>query len=216
MVVPVALLFSVRLFVLVLVGNQIVQGKAIVARYEIDALFGLALLVLIDVRTPGQPKSYGTGRSVNAFEKSSNVVAKFSVPFLPAIADKAADLIQAGGVPGLGDQLDIGEDRVGFDVPKDWRRRHRAAFLVARQDRGEIITKAVDMHLAYPIAKAVDNQPTNDRLVRVQSIAAAGIIRVTGFILGQDIIGFVCQASETNGRAVFIAFGSVIIDDVEN
>src|SRR6516225_4899166 len=39
-----------------------------------------------------------------------------------AVADKIPNLVETGRVPGLGDQLDIGEDGVGFDVPEDWRR----------------------------------------------------------------------------------------------
>jgi hypothetical protein len=79
--------------------NQIVQSEAVVAGHEIDALLGLALLVLINIGAPRQPKSHCTRGSVVAFEKSSDVVAKFSVPFLPAIPDKVANLIKAGSVP---------------------------------------------------------------------------------------------------------------------
>ena len=61
------------------------------------------------------------------FEKSPDVAAKSPVAFLPAVADKTADLIKSGGVPRLGIQLDIGEDGVGFDVPQDRRRCHWAA-----------------------------------------------------------------------------------------
>ena len=88
---------------------------------------GFALFALVDVRAARQPERHRAGRSVVTLEKRPDIVAKPPVPFLPAVADKAADLIEAGGVPGFGDQLDIGEDRVGFDVPEDRRRRHRAA-----------------------------------------------------------------------------------------
>jgi hypothetical protein len=46
---------AVGLVVLVIVRDQIVEGKAIVAAGEIDALLCLALLVAIEVRTPQEP-----------------------------------------------------------------------------------------------------------------------------------------------------------------
>src|SRR2546423_14046175 len=112
--------------------------------------------------------------SVVALEKAANVVPKSPVQFLPAIADEVPDLIEAGGVPGFGNQLDIGEDGVGFDIPKNRWRRHRPAILVTSKDRGEIKAKAVDMHLAHPIAEAVEDQSPDNRLVGVQGVAAAG------------------------------------------
>ena len=157
MICSVAVSFAVRLVVLAVVGDQIVERKPVVAGHEIDALLGFTLFSLVNVRAPRQPERQGTDGSIIPFEEGPDIVAKPPVPFLPAVADKTADLVEAGRVPGLGDQLDIGEDRVGFDVPKDRRRCHRAAFLVARQDRGEIEAKAVDMHLANPIAQAVEN-----------------------------------------------------------
>ena len=42
---PVPVSFAIRLVVLVVVGNQIVQREAVVAGHEIDALFGLPFLV---------------------------------------------------------------------------------------------------------------------------------------------------------------------------
>ena len=172
----VAVSFSVGLVVLAIEGNQIIQCEAIMAGDEIDALLGFALFALVYVRAPRQSEGHRTSCSVAAFEKRPDIVAKPPVPFFPAVADERADLIKAGGVPGLGDQLDIGEDGVGFDIPKDRRRRHRPAFLVTRQYRGEIDAKAVDTHLADPITETVENQTTDNRLIGVQGIAAAGVI----------------------------------------
>src|SRR5215472_11509322 len=43
----VAVFFAVGLVVLLVVGNQVIQGKSVVTGHEVDALFGLALLVTI-------------------------------------------------------------------------------------------------------------------------------------------------------------------------
>src|SRR6266446_4251266 len=47
---PVAVALAIRLVVLVVVGNQIVQCEAVVTGYEIDALFGFSFLVAENVR----------------------------------------------------------------------------------------------------------------------------------------------------------------------
>ena len=90
------------------------------------------------------------------------------------------------------------------------------ALLVARQDRGEVETEAVDMHLADPISQAVDDQTADDRLISVQCVAATGEIGVAGFVLRQGVIGVIRQSSKANGGAVLFAFCSVVVDDIED
>src|SRR5262249_44698885 len=150
MVRPVAIAFTVGLVVLAVVGNEIIEREAVVAGDEVDALLRFALFAPVHVRASTEPEPPGAGHPIVAFEKRPEIVAEPPVPVLPAIADETADLIQPGGVPSFGDQLDIGEDRIGFDVPEDRRRSHRAAGFVTRQYRGEVKTKAVDMHLIDP------------------------------------------------------------------
>jgi hypothetical protein len=90
------------------------------------------LFVLVDIRASCQPESHCPGRPVVAFEKGPEVIAKPPVPFLPAVADEAADLIKAGGVPGSAISLTLAsENRIRFDIPKDRRRCHWLALLVA-------------------------------------------------------------------------------------
>src|SRR5215831_5670289 len=127
----VAVPLSVLLVVLAVVGNQIIEREAIVAGNKVDALLGFALLLLVDVGAPRQPEGHRTRSAVVAFEKGPHVIAKSPIPFLPAVADKAADLIKPGSVPRFGNQLDIGENGIGLDVPKYRRRSHRAAVLIA-------------------------------------------------------------------------------------
>src|SRR5262245_27222982 len=103
----------------------------------------------------------------------ADVVAELAVPLLPGIADEAAYLIEAGRVPGLGNQFSAGEQRIRFDVPEHWRIWQRAAEFIARQDRRQIEAESVDVHLGHPVAQAVLDQPADDRLVGVQGVAAA-------------------------------------------
>jgi|GEM_PF-6300603 len=70
------------------------------------------------------------------------------------------------------------------------------------------------MHLADPIAQAVEDQAPDDRFIGVQRVAAAGVVGVAGFVLRKDVIGFVCQSAEADGGTVFVALGGVVVDDI--
>src|SRR5262249_3672226 len=168
----------IRLVVLAVERDEIVQSEPIMAGDEIDALFGFAILMCIDVGTSREPTGHRADSTVVALEKSSDIVTKPAVPFLPTVSDEISDLVKTGRVPCLGDQLYVGENRIGLDVPENRRRLHRATALVARQDRCEIEAKPVDMHLAYPVAQAVEDQPSYDGFVGIERIAAACVVGI--------------------------------------
>src|SRR5208337_3392143 len=96
----VAVLLEVGLIVFPLVGNQIVQREAVVTGDEVDALLGFALLVTIKVGAADVAIGKGTDGVFFGAKEVAHVVAEFAVPLAPAIAHEAADLIEAGGIPG--------------------------------------------------------------------------------------------------------------------
>src|SRR5262249_21212745 len=98
------------------VGDQIVQRKPVVAIYEIDALLGPALLVCIKLLAAEQTIRNTGDRIIFAAEEVAYIVSEFSIPLSPAIPNKTADLVKTGGVPSLRNHLDAGERRIGFNV----------------------------------------------------------------------------------------------------
>mgnify|MGYP003694180711 CR=1 FL=1 len=122
----VAVVLAVRLVVLAVVGDEIVQGEAVVTRHEVDALLGLALLVAVERRAADQAVGKPLDRAFLAAEEAADVVAEASVPLLPAVADEAAHLVEAGRIPRLGDELRARQRRVRLDVPQHRRVRHHA------------------------------------------------------------------------------------------
>ena len=119
LVVAVAVALAVRLVVLRVVRDEVVEREAVVAGHEVDA--GLRLAVACGRRCPGCRGSAGMTPGPcrgSPLTNAADVVAEAAVPLDPAVADEAADLVQAAGVPGLGDQLRAGQDRVGLDVPE--------------------------------------------------------------------------------------------------
>jgi hypothetical protein len=77
-----------------------------------------------------------------------------------------------------------------------------AALRVARQHRREVEAKAVDMHLAGPVAQAVHHQLQHARLAQVEAVAGAGPVLVEGAVVGaQVVVQGVVDAAQRQRRA---------------
>ena len=72
------------------------------------------------------------------------------------------------------------------------------------------------MHLGYPIAQAILDQPAHDRLVGVQRVAAAGIVGVMRFVLLENVVKVIGQAAIAQRRPTMAALRGVIEDHIEN
>src|SRR5689334_18108448 len=71
----VAVLFAIGLVVLLVVGNEIVERKAVVAGYKIHALLQLAPFVAVNFRAAHQPISHTLHHSWFTAEKISDIVS---------------------------------------------------------------------------------------------------------------------------------------------
>ncbi len=101
----VAVVLAVVFIVLVVIGDEVVQCKAVVAGHEIDALLEFALLRTKDAWAPNQTIGCTPHRIIRATEEVADIVAKSVVPFLPTVAHEVADLVESRRVPCLGDNL---------------------------------------------------------------------------------------------------------------
>ena len=63
------------------------------------------------------------------------------------VAEEAADLVEPGGVPGLGDQLGAGQNRVSLDVPEDRGAGEGPALVIAREHGGQIVVSETTRRL---------------------------------------------------------------------
>src|SRR5882672_8307817 len=72
------------------------------------------------------------------------------------------------------------------------------------------------MHFADPVAQAVDDQSPDNRLVRVQRIAATGVVGVARLVLRQDVVSLVSKTAKAEGRTLLVALGRMVEDDVED
>jgi hypothetical protein len=64
--------------------------------------------------------------------------------------------------------------------------------------------------------QAVQNKSTDDRVVTVYCISAAGIIFVVPLVFVQHIIDGIVQAAERYCGPTFVAFRGVVKDNIQN
>ena len=161
---------------------------------EVDAVDRPAAVVPVQVGASRQPRGERGCAAVTAPE-AAHVVAEAVVELRPAVAGKLADLIGAGGVPRLGDDLGVSEHRVLADPLKDRRVGAEVAGPVASEHGGEVEPETVDVHLHRPVVEAFDDQLPHHRMVAVERVVAAGEVQVAARILGvEQVVDAVVQA----------------------
>lgn len=73
------------------------------------------------------------------------------------------------------------------------------------------------MHLDDPVAQAVHDQLERAGVQHVQAIASAGEIHIVArIVMHEPIVGWVIYAAQREGRALMVALGGMIVDDIED
>ena len=73
------------------------------------------------------------------------------------------------------------------------------------------------MHLLDPVVQAVEDELLDDRVVRVDRVAAAGVVHVVLPLRRmQQVVGVVLEALEADRRPEMVALTGVVEDDVED
>ena len=143
-------------------------------------------------------------------------VAVAAVPLRP-LGREVADLVAAlAHVPGLGDELDLADDRVLLDQVEERRQAVDLVELAGQRGR-QVEAEAVDVHLGDPVAQAVHDQLQRVRVGHVEAVPGAGRVVVVGPVVGHEpVVGGVVDALERQDRAEVVALGGVVVDDVED
>jgi hypothetical protein len=82
---------------------------------------------------------------------------------------------------------------------------------------GQIEAEAVHVHLRDPVAEAVHDELQRPRVAGIGGVAAAGEVHVVTWVFGAEVVVIpVIDAFPGEGGAEVIAFGGVVIDNVEN
>ena len=72
------------------------------------------------------------------------------------------------------------------------------------------------MHVADPVPQAVEDQATHHRVVRVQRVPGAGVVRVPRAVWLEEVVRLVVEAAERQCGALVTPFRRVVVHDVEN
>ena len=216
-VAAVGVIVAVRQVVLLVVRDQIVQREAIVAGHEVDAVIRLARAGQIEVGTSQQARRQRRSHSGVTLHELANVVAKHAVPLRPASPGRQrAHLVKPGCIPGLGNQLGIGQHRIVGQALQQRRILQHASILPAPQHRCQVEAESVDMHLHHPITQAIDDEVAHHRIVGVHRVAAAGVVHVLAANGIENVVGRIIDAAERPGWTLLVALSRVVEHHVDD
>ena len=216
-VVAVGVALAVLPVVLVVVGDEVGEGEAVVAGEEVDGVPGRAAGAAVEVGAAGEPRGQELRHAGVALHEAAHLVAEAAVPLgPPAPAREAAHLVEPGRVPRLGDELHVGHDRVGGDRLEQRRVRQHLAVAAPPEDRGEVEAEAVDVHLGHPVAQRGQDLVAHHRVVAVERVAAARVVEVPPRLRVEEVVGRVVEAAPAEGGAPLVALAGVVEDDVED
>ena len=188
---------------LLVVGDEVVEREAVVAGHEVDPVERRSLRVRIrgeQVVRAGDARGQLAGDPGVSLDELADGVAELAVPLGPAAVGERPEPVLPDA-PGLGDQLDPREDRVGLDLVDDRRLPLLLLVDVDGEDRRQVEPEAVDVHLGDPVSQAVENEPADDRVVAVQRVAAAGEVVVKLGLWAEHVLDVVVQPPEADRRA---------------
>src|SRR5207237_2259874 len=109
-IVPVVVAVAVRLIVLFIVADQVVESKTIVRGNEIHARVRAPPILLVQVRTAGKPVAHLADAALVAFPKTADCVAVFAVPFRKRRGEISHLITTVAHVPWLRDQFHLRQD----------------------------------------------------------------------------------------------------------
>ncbi len=211
----IAIVLAIGFVVLGVIRVQVGQGEAVMNGDVVDARTWRPAVVIEDVCGAGHPAAHVADQVAVAAPVAAQGLAIPVVPFRP-LRRKAADLIAASAnVPRLGDQLDGCEYRVLPDCVEE-RTVPIVAVWPARECRGKVETKAVDLEHFHPIAQRIHHHLENTGIGEVQRISTAGeVVVVAPASRGEPVVGCVVDTAKREGGTKMVALGGVIVDDVK-
>src|SRR5215472_1367981 len=222
-VVAVPIAFAIGFVVFIVVRHQVIERKSIMGGDEIDAVDWQFAVGLEDVGTScddiGNSAKHGFSINVSpiALDKAANGVAVPPVPFCPTIPREVADLVEPGGIPGLGYDFGVSQGVLQFNVPDNWWIEHGQPILVATQNDGFSEAETVNVYYCHPELEGVDDELLRDGMIAVDGVATTGVVHVVlPVLLREHIVRAIGEASEADGGTPVIAFAGVVEDHIEN
>ena len=105
LIVTVLIVLAVLKIVFGVVRDEITKRESIMRGDKVNALLGFSIAMPVDIRACEETLDKMPGKSFVTFDKCSDIITKTPIPFFPAISKEVSDLVKAGSVPCLSDQL---------------------------------------------------------------------------------------------------------------
>src|SRR5262249_54876296 len=93
---------------------------------------------------------------------------------------------------------------------------HHLTGRITRQNRGKVKPETIHVHLADPVTETVEDHPAHNRMIGVERVAGAAVVREARPVLFQDVICVVLEPAETQGWSLMVALRGVIENYIEN
>src|SRR4030095_6376680 len=196
----IAVLFAVGFVVLSVVGDEVGEGEAVVSGDEVDAGRGAPPSLLVEIARAGEAIAEIGDLALVALPVAAGGGPGVSAPLPPARREIAHLIAAFAEVPRLGDELDLGDDRVLMDHVEEGGEAIHVVELTG-EGRGEVEAETVHVHLEDPVAQAVHDQLEGAGMGHVEGVAAPRVVHaVAGAVRDQPVVGGVVDAAEGQGR----------------
>ncbi len=161
---------------------------------EIDGGIWPAAGQRVEVATSSETVGEFGERLARAPPVVAHDVAVLAVPLRPERRE-VADLIAAlADIPRLGDELDLGDDRILLDDVEEGTEAVDVVQLPGERGR-KVEAEAVHVHLQHPVAQRVHDELQHVRVAHVQAVARAGVVHVVlTLTIDEAIVGGVVDA----------------------
>jgi len=212
----VLVVLAVRLVVLLVVRDEVPQREAVVGGDEVDGGDGAPPRVLVEVGRAGEAGGELVERARLPAPEVAHGVPVLAVPLGPQRGEATHLVTPVAEVPGLGDELHLGDDRVLVD---DVEEGGQAIHLVelARQGGGEVEAEAVDVHLRHPVTQRVHDELQHGGGAHEEGVPGPGGVEVVPLVLvDEPVVGRVVDPPEGQRGAHVVALGGVVVHHVQD
>ena len=213
---PVAIAFAVRLVVPLDIAHGVREREAIMGGDEIDRCPWTPAVAGEDVGRTRKPCGNRRPMPAIAAPEATHAVTKSIVPFGEARRMVAELIASRTDIPGFGDQLHAGENRILAKRVEEAGTGIEPVRLAA-QRRAEIEAKSIDVERVHPVAQRIHHHLQHTRMREVDRVAGARIVDVAARIVRlQPIVAGIVEPAKRQRRPGLLGFGGVVVDHVED
>ena len=218
----VAVVLAVGLVVLLVVGDEVGEGEAVVRRDEVDR--GQRSALGEEVPAADEPRREVADPVARLAPERHRPrlrepelacrVAEAVVPLRPGAGELPGPPPVRPDVPRLGDVLHPREHGVLGQRDEEGVLRVELEVPPSPECDGQVVPEAVDVALAHPVAQRVQHHLAGVRVAEVEGVAAAGDVDVHA-VLVEPVGVRRGQSPPGDGRAGDGLLGGVVVHDVE-